>query len=520
QNIELKLADTEYQLQRGLKSRHIQFLALGGAIGTGLFIGSGRVLAQTGPGPLFLGYCSMMIVVWLIMGALAEMVVYLPLRGITVPYLVNRYLDPSLAFASGWNYWYLILIAAEASAVAIIIECDPGVNIALWIAIVLIVTLILNIVAVSWFGESEFWFASIKLITITGLIILGICIFFGAGPAQDGVLGFRYWNNPGAFVEYRAEGSTGRFLAYWRALIGSGFAFIASPELIANAAGETDAPRRNVPKAASRFIYRLAVFYGLGSLVIGVIVPYTDERLLGASDASASPFVLGIRHAGIPVLNHIINAAVLTSAWSAGNAFLYSGSRVLYTLALDKQAPKIFTKTNKRGVPWAAVLVTWAVGLLAFLSVSNSGTTVFNWLVNITTLSGFLAWIMVLATYIRWRQAMQANGLLDTRPYKSPLQPYASYFLLGFLVVLSLTSGFYIFIDGYWNVEDFVATYVTIPIVLALYLGHKLVYRTRWAIPINEIDVTTGKQEMDNLEAMDAPPVPKNLVEKVWYWIA
>lgn len=408
--------------------------------------------------------------------------------------------------------------------------------------IVLLVTLALNIIAVQVFGEAEFWFASIKLITICGLIILGICIFFGLN--QDGVRGFRYWkpNNPGAFAEYNAEGATGHFLGYWHATVAAGFAFITSPELIAIAAGETVAPRRNIPKAARRFVWRLAVFYGLGSLVIGILVPYDNDQLLGGSDASASPFVIGIQNVGIGTLNHIINAAVLTSAWSAGNSFLYSGSRVLYSMALVGQAPRWFGRTNKAGVPWVAVLFTWCFGLLAFLNVSNSGAKVFNWFVNISTISGYIAWIVVLITYIRFRKAMVFNNLLHTLPFKTPLQPYASWFFLCFLSILTITNGFQIFIKGNWDVSNFIAAYITLPLFIALYLGHKFLspllnryvgsrsssgapsaYEKRgiiWAIPVEEIDVLTGKREMDELEEMEEERVAKNWAQKVWHAIA
>ncbi|KAM0426245.1 hypothetical protein ACHAPT_008597 [Fusarium lateritium] len=525
ENIEYNLANSHDQLERGLKSRHIQFLALGGAIGTGLFIGSGGILTRTGPAPLFMGYLSMMALVWIIMNVLAEMVTYLPMRGITVPYFVGRFVDPSLAFAAGWNYWYAyaMLIGAEAVAAGIIIEYwEPPVSIALWIAIVLAVMLLLNIIAVSFFGEAEFWFASIKLITICGLIILGIVIFFGGGPEQDSVRGFTYWKNPGAFKEFGAKGSAGHFLAYWSAFISAGFAFITSPELIAIAAGETVAPRRNIPKAARRFIWRLAIFYGVSSLLIGILVPYNDPKLLGAtsSNASASPFVIGIQNVGIPVLNHIINAAVLTSAWSAGNSFLYSGSRVLYSMALNNQAPKWFRITNKHGVPWVAVLFTWAFGLLAFLNVSNSGATVFNWFVNISTISGFIAWIVVMITYLRFRKALIFNNLLDSLPYRTPLQPYATWFVLLVISLLTLTNGFAIFLKGNWDVKSFIAAYITIPLFLVLYIGHKIWFRTPLCIRLQNIDVITGKKEMDDLAAQDVPPVPKNMLEKFWFWLA
>lgn len=468
----------------------------------------------------------MMLVVWNVMNNLAEIVTYLPMRGITIPYFVKRFVDPSLAFAAGWNYWYAyaILVAAEATAGAILLEYwAANVNSAVWITIFLILVLFLNIVAVEVFGEAEFWFASIKFITIMGLIILGFVIMLGGSPNDQGRLGFRYWNDPGAFKPYIVQGDAGRFLAYWTAFVRAGFAFITSPELIALAAGETIAPRRNIPKAAGRFVYRLAIFYGFGSFIIGVIVPSNDDRLLsGSSNASSSPFVIGIQRAGISGLNHVVNAAVLTSAWSAGNAFLYSGSRVLYGMALTGEAPKIFGKTSKKGVPYFAVLATWAIGLLAYLNVSNTGAQVFLWFSNISTISGFIAWIVVMITYLRFRKALVYNNMLNELPYRTRFQPYATYFVLAVVTLLTLTNGFQVFTSSRWKVSDFLAAYITIPIFLALYFGHKLWFRTDFAIRVQNIDVISGKREMDELckDDISGAPVPKNFAQKVWFWIA
>jgi amino acid transporter len=426
----------------------------------------------------------------------------------------------------GWNYWYAyaILVAAEATAGSILLGYwETPVHDAVWITIFLIVVLFLNIVAVEVFGEAEFWFASIKFITIMGLIILGFVIMLGGSPNDQGRLGFRYWNNPGAFKPYIVGGNAGKFLAYWTAFVRAGFAFITSPELIALAAGETIAPRRNIPKAAGRFVWRLAIFYGFGSFIIGVVVPSNDPQLLSPnSNASASPFVIGIQRAGIVGLRHVINAAVLTSAWSAGNAFLFSGSRVLYGMALNGDAPKLFGKTTKKGVPWAAVLATWAVGLLAYLNVSSGGARVFTWFSNISTISGFIAWIVVMITYLRFRKAMVFNNMLSELPYRTPLQPYFTYFILGIVVLLTFTNGFQVFTKAKWNVADFLAAYITLPIFLVLYLGHKAVYRTPFAIKVQHIDVVSGKREMDELCKNDisGAPVPKNVFQKVWFWIA
>lgn len=489
-------------------------------------MGSGAILALVGPAPLFMAYLSMMIVVWNVMNNLAEIVTYLPMKGITIPYFVKRFVDPSLAFAAGWNYWYAyaILVAAEATAGAILLDYwETPVHNAVWITIFLVVVLFLNIVAVEVFGEAEFWFASIKFITIMGLIILGFVIMLGGSPNDQGRLGFRYWNDPGAFKPYIVGGSSGRFLAYWTAFVRAGFAFITSPELIALAAGETIAPRRNIPKAAGRFVYRLAIFYGFGSFIIGVIVPSNEDRLLSpSSNASASPFVIGIGRAGIAGLNHVINAAVLTSAWSAGNAFLYSGSRVLYGMALNGDAPKIFGKTTKKGVPWAAVLATWVIGFLAYLNVSSTGAQVFTWFSNISTISGFIAWIVVMITYLRFRKALVLQNMLSELPYRTPLQPYFTYVILGIVSLLTITNGFQVFVPKNWDVADFLAAYITLPIFLVLYLGHKIWFRTPFAIRVQNIDVVSGKREMDELckDDISGAPVPKNVFQKVWFWIA
>lgn len=493
------------------------------SIGTGLFVGSGAILALVGPVPLWLGYLSMMLVVWIVMNVIAEMTTYLPMRGITLPYFTDRFVDKSLAFALGWNYWYAyaILVAAEATAGSILLEYwDTPVHPAVWITIILVVSLILNIIAVEVFGEAEFWFASIKLITILGLVIVGIVIMAGGAPT-GGAIGFHYWNDPGAFKEYVGTGATGRFTAYWTAFVRAGFSFITSPELIGLAAGETVAPRRNIPKAARRFLARLALFYGVSTLIVGAIVPSDDRHLLSPeSNANASPWVIGIQRAGITGLNHVINAAILTSAWSAGNAFLYSGSRILYSMAATGQAPRVFARTTRRGVPYAAVLATWAVGLLAYLNVSQNGARVFGWFMNVSTISGFIAWIVVMVTYLRFRKAMVVQGLLDTLPFRAVAQPYSTWATLAVVVLLTLTNGFQIFSPSRWNYQDFLAAYITIPAFLVLYLGHKAWFRTSWVKKPEDVDVLSGKKEMDEFCANDFPPVPKNWVQRIWFWIA
>lgn len=518
----------KFQTHRGLKSRHVQLIALGGSIGTGLFVGTGTTLSLAGPAPLFMSFIVISAIVWTVVQSLAEMTTYLPVEGASVPFYVHRFFEPSLAFAAGWNYWYsyAMLVAAEVSAASTVIDYwDNPVPVAAWITIILITVILLNIFAVRIYGESEFWFASIKIIAILGLLVLGVVLFFGGGPNHDR-LGFRYWKNPGAFNSYPKPGlgNTGKFLAFWTSLIRSGFAFILSPETITIAAGESEAPRRNIPKASKRFIYRLTVFYVLGTLVVSVIVASNDPDLLqavnsGTKNAGASPFVIGIKRAGIQGLDHVVNAVIITSAWSAANSFLYAGSRSLFSLAMTGQAPKIFTKCIN-GVPYLAVFATAALGSLAYLSISSGSATVFAWFLNLTTIGGYVAWVVMFMTYLRFRKALAYNGMLSSIPFKSPWQPYTSYFAMIMLILLCLTNGFQILFPGNFSVASFLAAYITLPLFLALYLGHKLWARTPWVRPIETVDVWSGIEEADRQEEEDiGPSEPRNLLERIWSWI-
>ncbi|KAL4899805.1 proline-specific permease [Aspergillus multicolor] len=511
---------------RGLSSRQLQLLAIGGCIGTGLFVGTSTVLTQTGPAPLLMSYIVMASIVWFVMNVLGEMTTYLPIRGVSVPYLIGRFTEPSIGFAAGYNYWYsfAMLLASEVTASGMIIEYwNPPVSVGLWIAIVLVVILLLNVIAVEWYGESEFWFAGLKILAIIGLIILGIVLFFGGGPKHDR-LGFRYWQDPGAFNPYLVGGNTGKFLGFWTALIKSGFSFIFSPELITTAAGEVEAPRRNIPKATKRFIYRVFTFYILGSLVIGVTVAYNDPTMLagvesGGSGAGSSPFVVAIQNAGIGGLNHVVNAAILISAWSSGNAWCYAGSRTLYSLAGEGQAPKIFLRTNRNGVPYVAVIATWLIGLLSFLNLSSSGQTVFYWFTNITTVGGFINWVLIGMAYLRFRKALKFHGMLDMLPFKTPLQPYGTYYVMFVISILTLTNGYAVFFPGRFTASDFLVSYIVFAIFLALYAGHKIWYRTPWMTKVSEVDLFSGKDEIDRLCENDLDREPRNWLERVWWWI-
>jgi amino acid transporter len=503
------LDDRYMQTQRGLRSRHVQMMALGGTIGTGLFVGSGQSLAIGGPASLLMGYIFISVLVYCLVTAIAEIGSYMPVHGGTMSYHGFRYVSRSLGFAMGYLYWYSIgiLVPYEITAASLVIDYwNPGVHVAVWITIMLVVIVVLNYLPVKFYGESEFWFAGVKIITLVGLLMLSFILFWGGGPNRQR-LGFHYWKDPGALNTYIIGGDAGRFVGLLQCMISSAIAFIFAPELIIISGGEMESPRRNVPRAARRYIYRLVFFYILGVLAIGVICPSSDSRLTnGGAGAGSSPFVVGIKNAGIPALDSIVNAAVLTSAWSAGNSFLYMSSRSLYGLAMSGNAPSIFKTCNRWGVPWLAVTTSALFALLAYLSVGTSSSVVFNWLINFTNTSGFISWICCCIVYFRFRKAVDAQGV--ERPYKSWLQPYGAYIGLVGCIFLTLINGFSVFFPSKWSVSSFFTAYIGIPAFLVLYFGHRIVFwHDPWAWRPEDVDLHTG---LDEIIAAERPPVVRD----------
>lgn len=507
-----------------LKSRHIQFIALGGTIGTGLFLGIGRAFAQAGPLSVLLGYSFTGLAVFSMMMSLGEMATWLPLPG-AIPHFCARYVDDALGFAVGWNTWYCetITLCAEISAAASIIQYWQGasnINVAAWITVVIIVVLCLNVFAVSIYGEAEFIFASIKIITILGLLVLALIIDLGGVPGQPR-LGFKFWRDPGAMKPYVAGGGAGRFLGLWSTLVNAAFSY-GGVEMVAIAAGECQDPHRNIPKAVRRVFWRILFFYVFGTLAIGVLVPYNDPNLLGAvagegSGAAKSPWVIAINRAGIKVLPSIINAVILTSASSSANAMLYGGSRYLYALAQNNQAPRFLLMCTKSGVPWCSVLVTCSFSLLTYMSVSGGSNTVFTWFQNLATITILFTWVSISLAYIKFHQALQVQGFdRNSLIFKAPFQPYLSWIALIFFSTIILFNGFDS-IAGGWDYKAFITDYIGVVVFFGLLLFWKIFKRTHW-IPASEVDLLTGKLAVDATEWPKR--IPRNIVERIWFWLA
>ncbi|KAI1335714.1 dicarboxylic amino acid permease [Xylariaceae sp. FL0016] len=493
-------------LHRGLKARHITMIAIGGAIGTGLIIGTGKALAQAGPGSIFISYSIIGFVVFLVMAALGEMCSWLPMSAGFTGY-ASRFCDPSLGFALGWLYWikYIIVVPNQLTAAALVISfwlprerVNPGV----WITIFLVMIICINYFGVRFFGEFEFWLSSFKVVVIVGVILLTLII--ACGGADGNPRGFEYWRDPGAFKPYILEGAAGKFLGLWSTMVTATFAYLGT-ELVGVTVGEAQNPRKTIPRAIKLTFYRIVFFYCISILLIGMCVPYNSEELAFAtkasSSANASPFVVAVRLAGIPVLDHILNGCILVFVFSAANSDLYIANRTLYGLASDGSAPAIFRRTNRKGVPVYALALSSVFGLLAYLNVADDSKEVFTHFTNLVSIFGLLTWISILTTHIWFVRARRAQGMADAMmPYTAPLGLWGSYGALAMCCLVALTKNYDVFVGDFSTKYDtFITGYLGIPLYLMLIFGHKLWTKSRGVKP-HECDFYTGKDVIDREE--------------------
>ena len=469
------------QVKRSLKTRHLSMIALGGSIGTGLFVASGSAISTAGPGGALAAYLGIGIMVYFLMTSLGEMATYLPITGSFAEYS-KRFVDPALGFAMGWNYWFnwAITLAVDMSTAALVLKFwfphVPG-----WIfsLAALVIIFLINALSVKSFGEAEYWMALIKVITVIVFLIVGLLTIIG-------ILG-----GHAVFLEnfaYKKAPFVGGIPTVLSVFVVAGFSFQGT-ELIGITAGETENPEKSLPKAIKQVFWRILLFYILSIFVISCLIPYTSPNLLGssASDITISPFTLVFRRAGLASAASVMNAVILTSVLSAANSGMYASTRMLFALGISGDAPKMFSRVNDRGIPVFALLGTTFVGLLTFLA-SIFGTRIYTFLVNSSGLSGFIAWIGIAIAHYRFRRAFIAQGHdLSELKYHAKWFPFGPLLALVLCILVMVGQDIKSFANFDWQAIS--VTYMSIPIFLVLFFYYKLKHKTK-LIPLDEVDLT------------------------------
>ena len=475
------------RVQRNLKTRHVSMIALGGCIGTGLFMTSGSTIAKAGPGGALVAYAAMGLMVYFLMTSLGELATHLPVSGSFAAYSA-RYVDPALGFAMGWNYWlnWAITVAVDISTAALLIQYwlpnTPG---WIWSLLVLVVIFLINALTVSAFGEAEFWLALIKVVTVIVFLVIGLAMICGImfQPAV-GLSNFTYKDAP--FV--------GGFAAILNVFLIAGFSFQGT-ELIGVTAGESENPGKAVPKAINDVFWRILLFYVLSIFVIAALIPYTSPNLLSSAegDIAMSPFTLVFQRAGLASAASVMNTIILTSVLSSANSGVYASTRMLYALAKDHYAPAFFGHTTRHGIPMASLVATLVVSLATFAA-SIFGQRIYMWLVAASGLTGFIVWIGIALSHYRFRRAWVVQGhRVEELRYHAKLFPLGPILALILCVIVIGGQNIEAFVN--WNWQEIGVTYISVPLVLALYLGYKIRYHTR-IVPLKEMDLSGDPESL------------------------
>ncbi|KAL8763394.1 MAG: hypothetical protein Q9184_000782 [Pyrenodesmia sp. 2 TL-2023] len=420
---------------------------------------------------------------------MAEMVTYLPISSPFIRF-AGRFVDEAFGVAAGYNFFVLEVMLVPFEVVA----CS-----------------IINLFAVKWYGESEFWLALGKVILAIGLILYTFVTMLGGNPLRDR-FGFRYWEDPGAFGEAYFTGSLGRFVGFLVCLVQAAYT-IAGPDYVSMAAGEAENPRVVMPRAYNKVFGRLTAFFVLGSLAVGINVPYNSQEISeafeqGKPGAAASPYVIAMNRLRIGVLPDIVNALILTACFSAGNSYVYCASRSLYGLALERRAPKLLTRCLKNGVPVYCVLIVLLISLISFLQVSSGTATVLTWFVSIITASQLINFAVIAFTFTRFKKACDAQGLCrDTLPYKGLWQPFLAWYAFVGCIVMMLMNGFTVFIRGNWKITNFFFCYTMVGVFPLIYIAWKVLRQTRIVKP-TEVDLYHDVEEIDEYTRNYVPRPP------------
>ncbi|MCO8073466.1 amino acid permease [Acinetobacter lwoffii] len=479
------------QLQRKLGARHLNMIAIGGSIGTGLFLASGATIANAGPGGALLAYVLIGIMIYFLMTSLGELATHNPTSGAFFTY-GTKYVEGGFGFALGWNYWYnwAITVAFELVAVQFIMKFwfpdIPGVY---WSAIFLAIIFGINALTVKGFGESEFFFSLVKVLAIIAFIIIGIWMIV------------KIMLTPGA--EAFANWSIGDapFVGGFQALIGvamiAGFSFQGT-EMVGVAAGESKDPKKTIPVAIKQIFWRILLFYIVCIFIIGTLIAYNDPRLLQAAatdNIALSPFTLLYEKAGFAFAASIMNAVILTAILSAGNSGMYSSTRMLFDMARKGSAPKMFARLDPRGVPMNALYATTAIAALCFLTTFFGEQEVFNWLLNMSGMCGFIVWLGIAISHYRFRKGYLAQGYkLEDLAYRAKFFPFAPWFAFILCAIVVLGQNYQDVLAGQWM--GVLSTYISIPLFLAIWFGYKWKKKTK-LVSYQEMDVQPMKLDQE-----------------------
>ncbi|KAG1733108.1 amino acid permease/ SLC12A domain-containing protein [Suillus lakei] len=482
---------------------------IAGVLGTGLFLGTGEAIRTAGPLGALIAFALVGSVAYASLCSLGEMTSLAPISG-SFPHFASRWVDPALGFAvsdlRSYSSW--LSVPVEITGAQILISLWDSHHAAVYTVVVCILICATNI-----FGVCKLVFCQctsnstcLSVIMIAGLIIVGLVIDLGGAPNHQR-LGFQYWNNPGVFAGPGLEPrypALDNFLGILSVITQAAFAY-QGMEIVAVAASETENPRRNIAKAIRRVFYRILIFYILGVFIAGLIVPSNNaDLLMGTGFSAKSPFVIAMQVSGIRVLPTVVNAGFITSAFSAGNSFLFCSSRILYGLALRKQAPRFFTICTKKGVPIAAVLFSSAFAFLSLMNVSSGAETVFNWFQHLVVIGGFFGWLSINITYIHFHRGLKYQGI-DRRKlhYWNPLQPWLSVWGLIWCMIFILINGYSVFWD--FNASGFLTSYLNIPLFFGLYLFWKITRCTVIWKP-DEMDFVRGIPSLEETEGPEIRP--------------
>ncbi|KAF2152811.1 hypothetical protein K461DRAFT_294447 [Myriangium duriaei CBS 260.36] len=502
------------ELHRSLKGRHMQMIAIGGAIGSGLFIGSGGSFISGGPAAVIIGFLVIGLMIGLMMQALAELAVMYPINGAFTMYIC-RFIDPSFGFACAWEYAisWLTVLPFEISAACNIIHFWPkseGYTDAAWITPLLVALIAIQYFGVRGYGEVEFVLSLIKIIACIGFMILGIVINVGGVPTDPrGYIGNTYFKQP-----FSDLGFKNGFHGFCSVFVNAAFAYTGT-ELTGLAAAEAANPQKEIPRASKQVVWRILIFYVVNLTLVGLDVPALASILSGDGPSSRySPFVIAIRLAGIKALPDIFNAVILLAVMSVANSCMFGSTRTIQALAANGMAPKFLAYVDRKGRPLAVIVLQLLFGLLAYINLANNGGTIFNWLLALSGITVLFVFSGIAVAHIRFRQAWVYNGhSIDELPFRAVLGTWGSWIVL-LINVLALIASFYVALyplgGPYLNANAFFQAYLAAPLLVFLYLVWKVYswfvypeHRPLW-IKIKDIDIYTGIREnqLQNISGM------------------